>query len=186
LACCAPTCRVTAPARSSPKTPRSGPATRTRVGPFDAVAARYAIETAGRPDLLAVSHLDQYARAPERQIATAYRYRGTDSDVGIFVDAEDGLIVRLRPSPSPGDLEYQERLTRIVERSEPVYRSLPAGADALLETVETELGVPVGLTSSGPTWRHKATLDRGLERTAEWVCPRMEDQGSQPTLGGTC
>ena len=100
-----------------------------RVGPFDAVAARYAIEMAARPDLLAVSHLDQIARTPDRHMAVAYRYRGDDGEengeVGRFVDVQDGLIVRRRPSALPQDLAYQERLTRIVERCEPV---LPRGA----------------------------------------------------------
>jgi adenylosuccinate synthase len=129
-----------------------------RVGPFDAVASRYAIELSDRPDLLAVSHLDQLAHAPETRIAVAYRYLGDDRDVQRYVDVEDGLIVRLRPSPFPEDLEYQERLTRIVERCEPVYRTVPGGIDPLLATVQDELGVPVGLVSSGPTFRDKAVF----------------------------
>jgi adenylosuccinate synthase len=130
-----------------------------RVGPFDAVAARYAIELADRPDLLAVSHLDQLARASTRRIAVAYRYRGHDPAVQQAVDVEDGLIVRLRPSPIPEDLAYQERLTRIVEQCEPVYRTVPGETDAYLEAIEEALGVPIGLTSAGPTWRDKEALE---------------------------
>jgi adenylosuccinate synthase len=123
------------------------------------VAARYAVEIGGRPDLLAVSHLDQFARMPERRIAVAYRYRGDDPEIGRYVDVEDGLIVRLRPSPVSEDLDYQERLTQIVERCEPVYRVVPGGSDDFLATVQSELGVPIGLASAGPTAADKQTLD---------------------------
>lgn len=129
-----------------------------RVGPFDAVAARYAIDVSGRPDMVAVSHLDQLAAAPEQRIAVAYRYHGDDPDVTAYADVEDGLVVRLRPSPTPEDLDYQARLTRIVERCEPVYRTVRCDRDAFLETVQDELRVPIGLVSSGPTCRDKAVF----------------------------
>jgi adenylosuccinate synthase len=136
-----------------------------RVGPFDAVAARYAIEIGGRPDLLAVSHLDQIAGVPEARLAMAYRLPGdalaagsdavgasADSPgIGRFVEVQDGLVVRLRPSPAAEDLAYQERLTEIVARCEPVYRAVPSDADRFLDAVEDALGVPIGLASSGPT-----------------------------------
>jgi adenylosuccinate synthase len=136
-----------------------------RVGPFDAVAARYAIDIGGRPDLLALSHLDQLAHADVRRLTVAYRYRGDDTgvgqqgDVGQYVDVEDGLIVRLRPSPLPEDLAYQEHLTRILEQCEPVYRTVPGTVDDFLATVEAELGLPIRLTSSGPTADDKRVLD---------------------------
>jgi len=133
-----------------------------RVGPFDAVAARYAVDVGGRPDLLAITHLDQLARVSEPRLVTAYRYLGDDSDLAPYVDMEDGLIVRLRPSPGPQDLAYQERLTRIVERCAPVYRTVAGGVTAFLETVEAELSVPIGLVSSGPTADEKRALPTWL------------------------
>lgn len=140
-----------------------------RVGPFDAVAARYAIEVAGRPDLLAVSHLDQLAAVPDRTIAVAYRYRGLDGDVQAYADVQDDLIVRLRPSPHPEDLDHQARLTSILERCDPVYRTVRGGLDAFLEAVQDELRVPIGLTSSGPSFQDKAVFptSAGVRSTAE-------------------
>jgi len=140
-----------------------------RVGPFDAVAARYAVEVAGRPDLLAVSHLDQLAAAPERRIAVAYRCRGPAADLPTYADVEDGLIVRLRPSPSPEDLAYQARLTDVLEQCEPVYRTVRCDRGAFLEVVQDELRVPIGLVSSGPTFRDKAVLpaSAGVRSTPE-------------------
>jgi adenylosuccinate synthase len=131
-----------------------------RVGPFDAVAARYAIEVAGRPDLLAISHLDQIERLPETRIAVAYRYTGSEPEICRYVDVEDGLIIRLRPAPAPEDLEYQTRLTAILERSEPVYRTVRGGPAGLLDTIGSALGVTVGLISSGPSANDKSPRPR--------------------------
>lgn len=78
------------------------------------MATRYA-GLSERPDVLALSHLDQIQNAPAPRVATAYRYAGSDPDVGRYVEVEDGLIVGLRPSPIPEDLTYQERLTHIVQ-----------------------------------------------------------------------
>lgn len=133
-----------------------------RVGPFDAVAARYAIEAAGRPDLLTISHLDQLAEVLDPRLAVAYRYHGPPSDARPYVDVRDGLVVRLRPSPRPEDLDYQARLTAVLERAEPVYRSVRGGVDAFLETVQDELRMPIGLVSAGPTWQDKAVYSSWL------------------------
>lgn len=133
-----------------------------RVGPFDAVAARYAIKVAGRPDLLAVSHLDQIEQLPETRIAVAYRYTGSEPGICRYVDVEDGLIVKLRPAPAPEDLEYQARLTAILERSEPVYRTVRGGITGLLDAIESELGVTVSLVSAGPSADDKAPRRRSL------------------------
>jgi adenylosuccinate synthase len=131
-----------------------------RVGPFDVVATRYAIEVAGRPDLVAVSHLDQIERLRETAIAVAYRYTGNEPDVGRYVDVDDGLIVRLRPSPAPEDLEYQARLTTILERCEPVIRTVRGGTAGLLDAIEAELGVTIGLVSAGPAADDKGPRPR--------------------------
>ncbi|MGE3912017.1 MAG: adenylosuccinate synthetase, partial [Chloroflexota bacterium] len=135
-----------------------------RVGPLDIVALRYAIEVAGRPDLLAVSHLDQLARVQEPRMAVAYRPRTLDlpAAAGQTVAVQDGLITRLRPSPGPEDLEYQARLTDLLSACEPVYQSAPRDASAFVENVADQLGVPVGLTAFGPTHRERAWLTGAL------------------------
>ena len=57
-------------------------------------------------------------------------------------------------------------LTEIVTRCEPVYRLVHGSAETFLETVEHELGVPVGLTSSGPTFQDKALSKPWLAATS--------------------
>lgn len=97
-----------------------------RVGPFDAVAHRYAIEVAGGVDGLALTHLD----VPVTSLCDAYA---------------DGTR-RLVPGEF-GDLAYQEKLTAYLLAAEPVLTPVadwvPAVADAL--------GAAVVLESRGPT-----------------------------------
>jgi adenylosuccinate synthase len=95
-----------------------------RVGHFDAVALRYALEVSGGADELAVTHLD----APAPLICTAY-------DLGS----------RITPA---ADLPGQARLTTRLLTARPRYA--PAGADPA-ETIERALGVPVTVRSYGPT-----------------------------------
>jgi adenylosuccinate synthase len=106
---------------------------RFRFGHFDAVAHAYAVDVAGGVDGLALNHVD--AIRPGLRICRAYDW--TD---------------RLEPGPA-GDLDRQERLTRRLLTSRPVYDG-PAVRD-WPGAVEEALGVPVVLTSHGPTAEDK-------------------------------
>lgn len=103
-----------------------------RVGWLDLVLLRYALAATGGAEALAVTHLDSIARLPRLQICEAYHVcRG------------------LTLSPTR-DLAHQEALTRVLERVAPVYGEV-AGADALLERIEAELGVRVAIRGYGPS-----------------------------------
>ncbi|MEV0393932.1 adenylosuccinate synthetase [Polymorphospora rubra] len=120
---------------------------RFRFGHFDAVAHRYALEVAGGVDGLALTHLD-VARALRPRICAAYDW--TD---------------RLVPGPA-GDLARQEELTRRLSTSRPVYAEPPP--TDWPTAVEEHLGVPVLVTSDGPTagdktLRHPVPLPHRVE-----------------------
>jgi adenylosuccinate synthase len=106
---------------------------RFRVGHFDAVAHRYALDVCGGVDAVALTHLD----VTDRGLRMCRAYDWTD---------------RLVPGP-PGDLDRQEALTRRLETTVPRYDAVPPRDWA--DAVERELGVPVAVTSHGPTASEK-------------------------------
>ena len=103
-----------------------------RVGHFDAVAHRYAVEVAGGIDELAVTHLD--AVNPEMRICTSYEVDGHRWD-------------RIVPGPFR-DLGYQSALTAMLERARPATLIQPSNWSAEISEL---LGAPVTLESHGPT-----------------------------------
>ncbi len=124
-----------------------------RCGWFDAVAARYAVRTAGI-DAIALTKLDVLDGFDEIRVATAYRL-------------PDGRLVD-RPPTDP----------EMLDRVEPVYESLsgwseptagvvdPSGlsvdAEAYLDRLEELVGVPIVLVSTGPC--REETMVRNLDR----------------------
>jgi adenylosuccinate synthase len=119
-----------------------------RVGHFDAVSLRYAIEATGGVHAIALTHLDVAARRPDLKICRAYQM-------------EDRVLTRLMPGP-PHDLEYQERLTAMLLRARPVYDDPGHDWPAV---IEHETGAPVTLRSYGPT-----ALDKKKSRA--WASTR--------------
>ena len=106
-----------------------------RLGWLDLVLLRYAAEVCGGVDGLAVTHLDRFR--PGWKLASRYR------------DVES-----LQPGPFT-DLEYQERLTDMLQDAAPAYRELNRMEELLAELAE--LG-PVVLGSWGTTVEDKRWL----------------------------
>jgi adenylosuccinate synthase len=104
-----------------------------RVGHFDAVALRYAIDVCGGVDGIALTHLDVAERQPLR-LCREYLVDG-------------GRLDRLPVSRSR-DLSLQERLTGMLLRSRPSYTDI--GGD-WTGAVSAVLGAPVAVESTGPT-----------------------------------
>ncbi|NUT35034.1 MAG: adenylosuccinate synthetase [Hamadaea sp.] len=115
-----------------------------RVGHFDAVAHRYAVDVAGGVDGLAVTHLDVATHRRDLRICRSYA---------------DGT--RRIPPGEFGDLTYQEKLTAALSTAAPVLDEVPA--DAWPEAISSELGAPVLLESHGPT---------ALDKTPRPASPR--------------
>jgi adenylosuccinate synthase len=111
-----------------------------RVGHFDAVAHRYAVEVCGGVDALAVTHLDIPSSVPELRICPEYEV--------------DGLPWR-RIVPGPErDLAYQTALTQLLEDARPsgLYRP-----DDWEGEISALLGAPIALASYGPRTSDKVT-----------------------------
>ena len=106
-----------------------------RIGWFDLVMARYALEVLGKVDRLALTNLDRILSLPSIQVCTSYR-------------TADGLKVsKLRPTAE---------LTKLLQECRPVYRKL-AGLDIrdYIDFFEKELGVKISIVSYGPTCKDK-------------------------------
>ncbi|GID27362.1 adenylosuccinate synthetase [Paractinoplanes brasiliensis] len=114
-----------------------------RVGHFDAVAHRYAVEVAGGVDALAVTHLDIPDSCPELRICESYA-----------VDGEPWT--RIEPGPAR-DLGHQEALTARLNRAEPRTLSRPADWP---EAIEGLLSAPVEIESYGPSSADKKFRNR--------------------------
>lgn len=111
-----------------------------RVGWFDAVLARYAMAANGGVDWLAVTHVDR------RQ--------------GRFVEEYDvELHAPSAPEGTAERLAQQEVMTRVLFGVRPVLAEVPEGDVG--DWVERTLGVPVGVTSHGPTHIDKTWRSSG-------------------------
>lgn len=112
-----------------------------RLGWLDLVLLRYARELVGPLDWLAVTCLDRLAGLPALYACRRYR-------------CEDGALERLAPSPIPHNLVYQEGLTNLLARCQPEPEPVES-PEKLLDLLAAELGMPVGLTSHGPSAEDK-------------------------------
>jgi adenylosuccinate synthase len=128
-----------------------------RVGHFDAVAHRYAVEVAGGVDALAVTHLDVAERQPELAICPEYVVSpppvDATSPVGQTLPGGGRAVIRLAPGER-GDLAYQERLTALLGRARPAQLDRPAHWPSAIGTL---LGAPVLIESYGPSTADKRT-----------------------------
>ena len=114
-----------------------------RVGHFDTVAHRYAIEVSGGIDALAITHADVPARLSRLRICTSY-----------------DMIDRIVPGPR-GDLAYQAELARMLGYARPVLNeALPTDWPSAIAEL---LGRPLAIVSSGPTAADKwAVRDKAV------------------------
>lgn len=109
-----------------------------RRGHPDAVLLRYAIAAAGPLDGLVASHLDAIGHAGLRWCEG---YRDTDGET----------VAQLALGPE-ADLDHQQRLTRLLERVQPIYSEAGiANTHDWFERAEAASGLRVQWGSHGPT-----------------------------------
>ena len=121
-----------------------------RCGWFDAVAARFAVQTAGI-DAIAVTKLDVLDSLATIKVAVAYELAdGTTLDT---VPADPELMAAVRP-------RYEERRGWQAETAGLTHTTeLPPAARDYLRYLERQVGVPIVLVSTGP--RREETMVRG-------------------------
>jgi adenylosuccinate synthase len=132
-----------------------------RVGHLDLVALRYGLEATGPIDGLAVTNLDRLREAQGWHICERYRYTGSAGEIGDYFESIDGLIAGINLPPDPGDLARQEYLTGLLFDMRPELRPWNGGREQLAEHIARALGVPLALSSYGPTAREKVLHEDG-------------------------
>lgn len=121
-----------------------------RTGYFDLPLADYAIEVAGVPDYLVISHLDNLNRFPQKKVCTSYGYLG-EFNPDFFEYKGSNHVYRIR-STREQDLSRQEELGKAVESCIPLYTYLGnIDATSYAAYIAQTLGIPIGITSAGPT-----------------------------------
>ncbi len=129
-----------------------------RCGWFDAVAARYAVETAGI-DAIAMTKMDILDGVEQLKVAVAYEREDGSVYEAFPADAHDLEQIRPRYEDVPGWADPTEGLTH--------EKDLPAAAEAYLRYLEAKLGVPIAVVSTGP--RRSETMVRGTSPVAQRV-----------------
>ncbi len=119
-----------------------------RLGYFDLLAARYALDVAGPVDALALTHVDRLNALPEWPVCYAYRCHASAAALAPWFEGGAETLTRIKPH-RPVDLDHQAALARHLFACTPLYQSL-APAE-VVPALESALGVPVALTSHGPT-----------------------------------
>ncbi len=126
-----------------------------RVGYFDLLALRYAIDRLGQLDHLALTHLDSLPALPAWKFCYSYLYQGQPEDLVGYCEHNEQRISKIN-APNRVDLARQEQLTRRLLQCSPEYLTLPKGDPArYLALIEEQLHVPILLTSSGSTAAEK-------------------------------
>lgn len=130
-----------------------------RVGHFDLVTTRYAIELVGKLDYLAITHIDRLEMMPERKICTAYSYPGEQKDLLAYFEQEGTRVNKLKVR-RPANLIHQEKLTQRLWSCTPEYLALSPKSGrqfskedsaTYLSLIREALSIPIAISSYGPT-----------------------------------
>lgn len=129
-----------------------------RIGHFDSLAHRYAIKAAGHIDGLVVTGLDRITALPEWKFATGYQLPLVPpSDPLTNTATKHAMrIVSDIAFDRWQSLSAKEQLTTELLHATPIYDSLEnPSSEQVLAQIEQLLGLPVLLSSYGPTLADK-------------------------------
>jgi adenylosuccinate synthase len=126
-----------------------------RVGFLDIVALRYAIQVTGQVDGLVVTNMDRMGSIPEWKSCARYGYPHGERSVADYFDCQGQFVERIKIPADPTDLAKQQELTRLLTGMRPVYSTCESDKNKYLDQISQMLGLPVAITSSGPTAQDK-------------------------------
>lgn len=135
-----------------------------RLGFLDFVALRYALQVTGKLDGLVVTHLDRMDAIPAWKTCNRYQHSVELLNPEKYFELDGQYIQDIRVPADPTDLIYQEELTHQLLKAKPVYENHTKDVDSYLDQIGQRLGVPVVLTSFGPTAQEKELQERAFFR----------------------
>ena len=133
-----------------------------RGGYLDFVALRYALAVIGKVDGLVVTNLDRMDDFPVWKTCSQYKFLSDLADWEKYFTLNSDRIQDIRVPVDPTDLVYQEELTNRLFVTKPVYEDHEKDKNTYLATITERLGVPIVLTSSGPTAQDKMLYKRRI------------------------
>jgi len=107
-----------------------------RIGWFDLVAARYALDTVGAIDCIALTNIDRLAGIDEIKVCTSYEWADK------IIDDIDFLKNLTQ--------ESQGELAGLLKECKPVYLKHVGGIKKYIQFLEKKLDVPISIISLGP------------------------------------
>lgn len=139
-----------------------------RIGWFDLVAARYALEITGAVDGLALTNLDRLLDLEEVKVCVAYRYNGfypqfiEEHFICEPIDADNSvLITGFKMPPNENRTEFMAQVTRSLSSCEAVYETIEVTPDFLDEYtkyLEEKLNTKIVVISTGPKASDKRVI----------------------------
>ncbi len=130
---------------------------RLRIGYFDAVLARYAVEVCGKVDRLAITHAENRIGGilHGRPICTRYQVKQPSP---FFDGTQEIKRLKVRKRPS---LEHQAELAAFLGKCKPSSFAYSWNRDDFLASIQRQVGVPIGIVSTGPTAEDKTFCGLG-------------------------
>lgn len=122
-----------------------------RVGYLDLVALRYALRVTGQVDGLVITNLDRMAILPEWKICERYQAPHNTGKLDKFFDFEGKNITGIKVPGDPTDLARQQELTALLSSLQPVCQAPASDINSYTEHISHVLGLPIAITSFGPT-----------------------------------
>lgn len=147
-----------------------------RIGWFDLVTARYALEVSRGVDSLAITNIDRFSGFPELKIALSYEYlgkkeRGLEKYFEYDRDGQGKIrITRIKPVGNGKSNELANFLKKCRPLEWKIFKgwelkekikkisNIPKEIRDILNFLEAEMGVPIKLLSFGPTREDKIWL----------------------------
>jgi adenylosuccinate synthase len=121
-----------------------------RYGWFDAVLARYALGVTGRIDSLVVTHLDVLAHL--KTWSYCIGYKGQHDFAHMFADENSsGDVLENFCLPRFLPLSQRAQFTQIISAVAPVLETCDPEDEKVIQKIESLVGQPVGIISTGPS-----------------------------------